>query len=67
MLFLTLETWYSRPASDIINEAKILLKKAQRKFVLLGQNVNAYSSVQNKSWNLARLIREIANLDGIKG
>ena len=33
----------------------------------MGQNVNAYSSVKNKkSWNLARLIREIANLEGVK-
>ena len=58
---------YSRPASDIINEAKILLKKGAKEICLLGQNVNAYSSVQNnKSWNLARLIREIANLEGVK-
>ena len=34
---------------------------------MLGQNVNAYSSVQNKKdWNLARLIREVANLEGIR-
>ena len=58
---------YSRPASDIINEAKILLKKGAKEICLLGQNVNAYSSVKNnKSWNLARLIREIANLEGVK-
>jgi len=58
---------YSRPVIKIIEEAKILLKKGAKEICLLGQNVNAYSfSYNKKDWNLARLLRELAGLEGIK-
>ena len=58
---------YSRPVGKIIEEAKILLSKGAKEICLLGQNVNAYNgSYKKTNWNLAHLIKEIANLEGLK-
>jgi len=58
---------YSRPVDKIIEEAKILLSKGAKEICLLGQNVNAYNGrYKNINWNLACLIKEIANLEGLK-
>lgn len=66
---------YSRPALDIINETKELVKRGAQEITLLGQNVNsyrgdaAYISIGDTSrgkWSLERLLREVANIDGIK-
>ena len=58
---------YSRPVDKIIEEAKILLNKGAKEICLLGQNVNAYNGLyKNMNWNLAGLIKEIANLEGLK-
>ena len=47
-----------------IDEARILLSKGAKEICLLGQNVNAYHANNGKNeWNLASLIKEIANLD----
>ena len=39
---------YSRPFHQIINEAKQLIQSGAKEIILLGQNVNAYSSIENK-------------------
>ncbi|GIL39243.1 tRNA (N6-isopentenyl adenosine(37)-C2)-methylthiotransferase MiaB [Roseiterribacter gracilis] len=54
----------SRPAADVIAEAKRLLATGAREIVLLGQNVNAYHGTgpDGRTWNLARLLREVADL-----
>jgi len=58
---------YSRPAKDIILEAKNLITQGAREICLLGQNVNAYhGEYNNKTFSLDKLIFEIANLEGIK-
>ena len=58
---------YSRPVNDIIIEAKNLIKHGAKEICLLGQNVNAYHGEHNgKIRSLDKLIKEIANLDGIK-
>ncbi len=57
----------SRPARDLVREAMCLIQKGAREITLLGQNVNAYhgDGPDGKSWSLARLIRALAELDGL--
>ncbi|MSO72758.1 MAG: tRNA (N6-isopentenyl adenosine(37)-C2)-methylthiotransferase MiaB [Rhodospirillaceae bacterium] len=59
---------YSRPAADILREARGLVAGGAREITLLGQNVNAYHGAGPEaavSWNLGRLIRELAEIDGL--
>ena len=65
---------FSRPALDIVEEAKLLVSKGVKEITLLGQNVNAYhgdaivKNINNDktSWGLARLIHELADIDGLE-
>ena len=58
---------YSRPGLDVLEEAKSLIKKGAKEICLLGQNVNAYhGQVGNKLWTLSRLIKEIAEIEGLR-
>ena len=51
---------YSRPFSKIIKEAEELVKNGSKEITLLGQNVNAYSYVNNlKKFKLSDLILEL--------
>jgi tRNA-2-methylthio-N6-dimethylallyladenosine synthase len=62
---------YSRPASAVLAEARQLVAHGAIELTLLGQNVNAYhgeapsSLTTGSTWSLARLIREIAGIDGV--
>lgn len=60
---------YSRPATEILAEAKHLLSLGAKEITLLGQNVNAYHGIaplsnnnESKEWGLGRLVRELADL-----
>lgn len=57
----------SRPAEQILSEAKNLVERGVREITLLGQNVNAYHGVgiTGKEWTLARLIWELNDIDGL--
>ncbi|MWB79211.1 tRNA (N6-isopentenyl adenosine(37)-C2)-methylthiotransferase MiaB [Pseudooceanicola sp. 216_PA32_1] len=56
----------SRPASRILDEARDLVDRGVREITLLGQNVNAYHGAgPDGDWSLARLIRELARIDGL--
>ena len=59
---------YSRPAADILAEARRLAAGGTVELSLLGQNVNAYhgEGPDGRDWTLARLIRELADLSGIE-
>ena len=58
---------YSRPVLDIISEAKNLIQQGAKEICLLGQNVNAYhGDYRGKTLSLDELIKELANLTGIK-
>jgi len=58
---------YSRPVLDIISEAKNLIQQGAKEICLLGQNVNAYhGDYRGKTLSLDELIKEVANLSGIK-
>ena len=58
----------SRPAGQVLEEAGELVKSGLKEITLLGQNVNAYhgESPNGKEWSLGRLIRELAELDGLE-
>ncbi|MGB7322775.1 MAG: tRNA (N6-isopentenyl adenosine(37)-C2)-methylthiotransferase MiaB [Albidovulum sp.] len=57
----------SRPAERIMAEARGLVAKGVRELTLLGQNVNAYHGLgADGDWTLARLVRELARVDGLE-
>jgi len=50
-----------RPAEEIINEVKCLIKNGYREITLLGQNVNSY---QSQNIDFPKLLRRINDLPG---
>jgi tRNA-2-methylthio-N6-dimethylallyladenosine synthase len=58
---------YSRPVAAIVTEAKQLVAAGAIELTLLGQNVNAYhgEAADGSTWSLARLIRALAEIDGV--
>ena len=58
----------SRPAASVLADARDLADDGVVEITLLGQNVNAYhgKGPDGSEWSLARLIRELATLDGIE-
>ncbi len=57
----------SRPAARVLAEARDLVERGVREITLLGQNVNAYHGAgpEGSDWGLARLVRELAAIDGL--
>jgi tRNA-2-methylthio-N6-dimethylallyladenosine synthase len=57
----------SRPAAAILHEARALVASGARQLTLLGQNVNAYHGDGDAggTWDLARLLRELAEIPGL--
>ena len=58
---------FSRPADPVLREARLLVGMGAREITLLGQNVNAYhgEALDGGEWTLGRLIRELAEIDGL--
>ncbi|MEO3427747.1 tRNA (N6-isopentenyl adenosine(37)-C2)-methylthiotransferase MiaB [Pelagibius sp. CAU 1746] len=62
---------YSRPAAAVLDEARRLAAAGVQEITLLGQNVNAYhgeapgASGDGRTWSLGRLIRALAEIDGL--
>ncbi len=63
---------FSRPAADVLAEARRLVAAGAREITLLGQNVNAYHGAAGKGairgggeWGLGRLLRGLAEIDGL--
>ena len=66
---------YSRPAGDVLAEARRLVGAGVREITLLGQNVNAYHGAapaagrgarsRAREWGLGRLVRALAEMDGL--
>ena len=53
---------YSRSYHKILFEAETLIKNGAKEIILLGQNVNAYSYVENqKEYRLSDLINSLSN------
>jgi tRNA-2-methylthio-N6-dimethylallyladenosine synthase len=59
---------YSRPAAQVVAEARRYALAGVRELVLLGQNVNAYGggAAEGGSWGLARLLMAVAEIPGIE-
>jgi tRNA-2-methylthio-N6-dimethylallyladenosine synthase len=59
---------YSRPAAQLLDEAKRLADRGVSEVTLLGQNVNAYSGdgTSGEKWTLARLLGALAEIPGLK-
>ena len=55
---------FSRPANEILSEARRQIAAGAREITLLGQNVNAYhgAAPDGGEWGLGRLIRALAEL-----
>lgn len=58
---------FSRPAAAIVREAKAMIAAGVVEITLLGQNVNAWhgEGLDGKTWNFGRLVRSLAELDGL--
>jgi tRNA-2-methylthio-N6-dimethylallyladenosine synthase len=59
----------SRPVAGIAAEARRLVEGGAREITLLGQNVNAYRAEAphgGEHWGLGRLIRHLAEIDGLE-
>jgi len=58
---------FSRPAEAVLEEARRLVAGGTIEITLLGQNVNAYHGEgrDGRDWGLGRLIRELAEIDGL--
>ena len=58
---------YSRPLSDVLQEAKHLVDLGAKEITLLGQNVNAYHGLDagGKETSLGRLIMALAEFPGL--
>ncbi|MEM6903871.1 MAG: MiaB/RimO family radical SAM methylthiotransferase, partial [Pseudomonadota bacterium] len=59
---------YSRPVTQLLAEARQLAVGGTKEFNLLGQTVNAYhgEGPDGSDWGLARLLYELAEIDGIE-
>ena len=73
VLHFLCRTLYARrrifaPATAVIAEARRMVAGGTREITLLGQNVNAYAgdAPTGGTWRLGRLIRDLAEIDGLE-
>lgn len=59
---------YSRPVAQVLAEARRMVAGGTVEITLLGQNVNAFhgEGPDGKVWGLGRLIRALAEIDGLQ-
>ena len=59
---------YSRPAAQILDEAKLFAARGVKEITLLGQNVNAYhgEGPSGKVWDLAQLLEAMSGIEGLE-
>ncbi len=56
----------SRAANEILREVRLKVYAGAREVLLLGQTVNSYGRDLNPRYSFAKLITEIAKIDGVK-
>ena len=58
---------YSRPAAEILDEARRLIDRGAAEITLLGQNVNSYSGAgpSGSKWQLPELLGALSDLPGL--
>jgi tRNA-2-methylthio-N6-dimethylallyladenosine synthase len=59
---------YSRPAAELLDEARRLASRGAVEITLLGQNVNAYAGAgpAGGQWDLARLLEALSDIPELK-
>jgi tRNA-2-methylthio-N6-dimethylallyladenosine synthase len=59
---------YSRPAKQILEDAKRLAGRGVKEITLLGQNVNCYHGEGNSgaAWDLPRLLSALSDVEGLE-
>jgi tRNA-2-methylthio-N6-dimethylallyladenosine synthase len=60
---------FSRPAADVLAEARRMVANGTVEITLLGQNVNAYHGAAASgggTWGLGRLVRALADINGLE-
>ncbi len=55
----------SRRIEDIVDEVKMLARNNIREITLLGQNVNSYGKEFGENYNFSKLLKKVAEIDGI--
>jgi tRNA-2-methylthio-N6-dimethylallyladenosine synthase len=58
----------SRPVASVLAEARRMVALGAKEIAVLGQNVNAYhgEGPDGATWSLARLLREMADIEGLE-
>ncbi len=56
----------SRPANDIVAEARMLVQKGVKELTLVAQDSTAYGSELNDGFTLEDLVRQLDGLDGLQ-
>lgn len=58
--------WRSRPAYLLLDEVRMLAGQGLKEVVLVGQDTTLYGHESRGQWSLARLIREIGAIEGVR-
>ena len=56
----------SRPPADVLREVESLARQGVREVMLLGQIIDRYGVDRDDGYDLARLLREVARVDGLE-
>lgn len=55
----------SKPVDEVLDEARTLVSRGAREITLLGQNVNTYGRDLSGKPDLAELLRQLSDIDGL--